>query len=250
VNVEHIRIRQVKPKGPSVVALAGDGFAVPVGDGGWTAVARPRRRGFLEWAGLTPLTMDVPIVLDGYAPSKADNNRAERFYDGIHDRATRLRVRESFEGKSIEADIRALEAMHRKPQGPLDQPPVIEVVGATVPHRGTHWVLNGLTPGEVHRRDSDGARVRMLFTLNLMEYLEPDVLTKSSPAKRQQDRNRQRKDNRSRRTYRVKKGDTLGKIAVAIYSERKRWHDIARLNDIRDPKSSTHLKVGRVLKLP
>jgi nucleoid-associated protein YgaU len=48
-------------------------------------------------------------------------------------------------------------------------------------------------------------------------------------------------------SYRIKKGDTLVKIAVYFYGDGSKWRNIAKLNHIHDPN---HLKVGRVIKLP
>jgi nucleoid-associated protein YgaU len=39
----------------------------------------------------------------------------------------------------------------------------------------------------------------------------------------------------------------LGKIAAKLLHNANRWHDIAKLNGIRDPNN---LKVGRRLKIP
>lgn len=49
------------------------------------------------------------------------------------------------------------------------------------------------------------------------------------------------------RTYVVKKGDTLSGIAASQLHNAGRWHEIANLNGIRDPRK---LKVGARLKLP
>jgi nucleoid-associated protein YgaU len=49
------------------------------------------------------------------------------------------------------------------------------------------------------------------------------------------------------RTYTVKRGDTLSGIAGKVLGNAGRWHDIANLNGIRDPRT---LRVGQVLRLP
>lgn len=47
--------------------------------------------------------------------------------------------------------------------------------------------------------------------------------------------------------YRVKRGDTLSKIAVRFYGNAKAWKRIATANKIKNPRK---LKVGRKLRLP
>lgn len=229
MNVRHIRISQVRPKGPAITVLAGDGVATPSGDGGWQSTARPRRKGFVEFVGTSLIAMDVPIVLDGWS----DSNR----------------------GRSVEPDLRVLESMLRKRQGAYDEPPVITIEGATVPHRQLNWVIATLTYGDMIRRESDGARVRQNLTLSVIEYVAPDVLgSKPSAPKRAKERNKGggkkasgESWSASSRSVTARHGDTLQKIAVRAYGDRSRWHDIAHLNGIRDPKA---LKVGQRVFLP
>lgn len=49
------------------------------------------------------------------------------------------------------------------------------------------------------------------------------------------------------RTYKVQRGDTLSGIAAKQLHNAGRWHEIANLNGIRDPRS---LQIGRNLRLP
>ncbi|MFX0202521.1 MAG: LysM peptidoglycan-binding domain-containing protein [Candidatus Hodarchaeota archaeon] len=48
-------------------------------------------------------------------------------------------------------------------------------------------------------------------------------------------------------TYKIKKGDTLGKIAQKFYGDAQKYMLIAKANDIRDPNK---VKVGQVLDIP
>lgn len=49
------------------------------------------------------------------------------------------------------------------------------------------------------------------------------------------------------RTYTVRAGDTLSRIAVKFYGDANRWHRIARANHLRDPN---HIYPGQRLKIP
>lgn len=47
--------------------------------------------------------------------------------------------------------------------------------------------------------------------------------------------------------YLVKPGEDLRTIANRIYGDPKVWHEIARINGIRDPR---RIRTGQVIKLP
>jgi hypothetical protein len=49
------------------------------------------------------------------------------------------------------------------------------------------------------------------------------------------------------KTYTVKSGDTLWDIARRFYQDPYKWTDIAKANNIKDPKK---LQIGKVLRLP
>jgi hypothetical protein len=224
-----LHFKQVDPRGPSVSALMGDGFAIPSASGGWEVVQRPKRKGFINWAGKDPISMDLPIVLDGFK----DN-------------------------KSVEHSIATFEHFLRDQVGVRDEPPVIQVTGMPIPHQGKLWVVNGLGFGtEEIRRRSDGHRVRCALTVSLLEHITPDLFgTKKSHAKQAQDRQKQNKTksggehwttSSSGHTYVVKKGDTLRKIAKKELGDGDKWHIIKQLNNLRDPDA---IKVGQRLKMP
>lgn len=55
----------------------------------------------------------------------------------------------------------------------------------------------------------------------------------------------------ARRTYQVKRGDTLWAIAVRFYGNGRRWPEIADANAIRDPrKMPTFAQSGKALVIP
>lgn len=218
-----IVFRQHDPKGPSLRAEIGNGFVTPSVSGGWSVTARSREKGITEWAGRSPITMDIPILFDGFMGND-----------------------------SVEADCRTLYQMMDKPEGKRDEPPIIRLGGEfPVPFKNRDWVINGIAPGPEERRPRDGHRIRAFFTVTILEHVPGDVIVvrKSSPAKKHQQKSKDGKNSPSKqpRTYTVKNGDTLQKIAARLLGDQKRWHDIKELNNIRDPNN---LKVGQKLKIP
>lgn len=217
--------KQVRPKGQRLVAQLGDGFVVPEADSGWQVVARPKRKAFTTWDGHAPVTMTIPILFDGFR-----------------------------ENRSVEQDINTLYGMMRKINQRVDEPPVVRLSGP-IPYSRFQWVITSISPGEEIRRKKDGRRVRSFMEVTVLEYVPADVATtaKASPAKAARDRKNRKGDkgdegrSPSGRTYRVKSGDTLAKIAVRFLGSAGEWRKIAKMNNIRDPK---RLKVGQVLRIP
>jgi nucleoid-associated protein YgaU len=83
-----------------------------------------------------------------------------------------------------------------------------------------------------------------------LQYTAGNVLVERSPSRRAASKGKQgTTGSRGRKTYTVKQGDTLPKIAARadVYGDAGKWKAIAHANGIRDPRS---LKVGRVLKIP
>lgn len=194
----------------SVTALRGDGApSVQSGYGGWTVVDRPRRKGLTQWTGIAPLRLAVPLLLDGLA-----------------------------DARSVERDCETLEALARRSAG-APRPPILRVRGA-VPHASLAWVVDtdGLAWGDA-LYDLGGFRVRQAVTVTLLEYVAPDQVDVDndagapSPAKA--------------RSYTVKAGDTLSRIAATRLGDYKRWQELATLNGIRDPDA---IKPGQTIRLP
>ena len=111
------------------------------------------------------------------------------------------------------------------------------------------WVIQGIDPGEAIRRESDGQMIRLSATVTLLEYVEADIalVITPSPAKAAVERAVAAGAPPLARTYTVKSGDTLSKIAQTHLGSYKRYPEIAKLNNIRDPN---RIFPGQVLKLP
>lgn len=213
-------------------ARLGEGTPTPTaGYGGWQAIARPRRRSLTEWNGNEPLQLDIPILFDAFAED-----------DGV----------------KIEHDIRQLEKMAGLDLD-VTEPPLVQFDSGGAVQHDVHdasqvaWVIRDITWGNA-TRNIYGNRTRQAVTVHAMEYVEDQVLRNDSPATRrrsQSQRNRSQRGRRSKgarqKTYVVHAGDTLGAIAARKLGSASRWHDIANLNHIRDPKS---IKQGQTLRLP
>ncbi len=204
----------------AVRVMLGDGAAQASADGGWAFVSRPKNIGFTVWEGQSPYSMTVPIMLDGFV-----------------------------DDESQEAEWEALRRIFRVPVGLDRQPSPVSLVGAVPLAERLTWVISDLQTTQELRSVQDGHRIRIEANLELMQYVEADVIVgvQASPAKAAAERAPQAAAPPQTRVYVVKRGDTLVKIAQATLGTYKRWPEIAKLNGIRDPRK---LQVGQRLKLP
>jgi hypothetical protein len=210
-------------------ALLGDGPATPTGGyGGWQVKARARNRGFTLWQGNDPMSIDIPILYDYFSDEEPHG------------------------GRKCEAEIRQLEIMAGVG---MKEPPLIYFdSGGAVPYDvqdapKTDWVIDDIQWGDVIR-NTYGNRVRQAAVVKVMQFIDNNDL-KISAAKHRRNRNRpprhRDKPGAKHKIYTVKRGDTLQKIANHQLGDRKRWHEIARLNGIRD---GIRLVPGQKIRLP
>jgi hypothetical protein len=211
------------PHGTSVTALLGDGTAAPTADGGWAVVARPRQLGYTDWQGTTPVSMDIPIMFDGFRANS-----------------------------SVEGLVARLFQMMMQRVGTRNEPVVVAITGVPLPFHGYRWVINGISPGDEVRRNTDGYRIRAAMTVTVQQYVSGDVLIhrKPSPAKKHKGGSsgkRTKPSHSHTKIYTVRRGDTLSKIAARELGSSSKWHEIAKLNHLRDPDV---IKIGQKLKIP
>jgi hypothetical protein len=220
VDKREVTINSANPTLSVTAWLGVDLPTVTGGYGGWQMVARPRRQALTAWMGHEPFSMDLPLLLDGFV-----NNF------------------------SVEARCSALERMARPPKEG-DEPPLVKVIGP-VPHADLTWVINSIRWGDA-LRSSTGPRVRQFVTLSLVKYIADDRVQLTSAAARARAKavpssTAGGKPVNPTAPYVVKAGDTLSSIAASILGDYNKWRDIAKLNDIRDPKS---IRVGQKLRMP
>lgn len=204
----------------------GEGAWTPSAPPGWEEVGRPRDISLTEWSGRSPLRVAGPFMIDGWQ-----------------------------ERRSVEADCRNLERMYGMMAGSPEPPLVLFDAGGSVPHDHTNspfleYVIENVEwgdyLGEVDRR------LRQEGIITFLQYVEDERLAKQSAAQRNRRRNRKHKKGKGKKgarqkTYTVRAGDTLTSIAARQLGNANRWREIAKLNNIRDPRS---IRPGQVLKLP
>lgn len=201
---------------------------VSAGYGGWSRVARPRKKALTEWVGRDSATMRFDFLLDAL-----DEN----------------------DGMFVRENIRSLEKM-----AGLDitdpEPPMLRIDSnprALFQHSYHHasqvkWFIDTLqwdaATAIVNR---DGNPIRLGGTLEITQFVEDERLAALSAVKKRKAGKKGKSG--KRKTYTVKTGDTLSKIAARkdVYGNASQWKKLATANHIRDPK---HLKVGTTLKIP
>lgn len=117
--------------------------------------------------------------------------------------------------------------------GELHAPPIVQLVWAGPIFKGVMESLNVtyvlFTP--------EGIPLRAKLSVVLKEYRPAALQTKESP-KFSPD---------FEKNYVVRRGDTLSSIATAVYRDAGSWREIAKANDVQDPRV---LQPGTVLMLP
>lgn len=213
------------------------GLVVPVQHHveGWQQIQRMWRYSFTEWQGAPGWELDIPVMFDQYGFSPAIGSAMN----------------------SVEREIHLLETLATKlsnqPRTPICQ---IDGGGA-IPHDYTRdhtkrWVIAGIdwsgggggasitsggSSSDHYIINPDDERCRQACVIVAWEWI-PDKLVQTKnliPTKHVP------------KTYHIKSGDTLMKLAAYFYGDTSKWREIAKLNGIRDPN---HLKVGRTIRLP
>lgn len=181
------------------------------GRGGWQIVNRRRRKGLTSWVGRDPLSMDLPVLFNGW------------YYPTPY---------------SIDADKSTLMAMAYGDD--FVDPPTVTIEG-NIPSRGVTWVIQDLTWGDnsVWILDNSGKDilVRQDCVVSLLQYVQEDTVKVLNQATPKQE------------SYKVKSGDTLRSIAQAKYGDASLWTLIRDANpDIRDPNNLAG--TGKISPMP
>lgn len=182
-----------------------------------STVARPRRKALTEWVGDEPLGLVLTYKLTAW---------------------------ESMQGSDIEKKIRTIQRMRGLGE---DEPPQVIVMGdpdGCVPHDYTdaprrRWWVVAHEEDDGTQRNDVGNRIDVSGTITLLEVSEDTTLGRLPKARSK------KKSSKKKKRYTVKKGDTLSGIA-AKFKIKGGWKRLAKINNIRDPKS---IKPGQVIRL-
>lgn len=187
------------------------------GWGGWEVINRVRQVGFIEWQTVEPAQMEVSIVLDGLL---TDTDQ--------------------------EPFVRNLERMATPQRAAGNQPPPITIRGAVPAHAKVKWVIRGLDWSEeaIVRRSRDGHRIQQGVTLDLIQYVQPELAFTRSAAQRAAMRKPKVV------TITARKGDTLALIAKRELDAVGRWTDIRDLNPKLSKDPRREIKAGTKVRVP
>jgi LysM repeat protein len=187
---------------------------------GWNQIQRMWNKSVTEWQGAQGIELQIPFIFDQWGFNQSTGQRR----------------------MSIEKELSQLEHLAEF-QPRLERTGIFLIQSnGVVPHDYTNdhtkkWICGGLDLGDDYILNYQENRCRQGGTFTALEWVPEKVIqsknripTKPVPM-----------------SYRIKKGDTLVKIAVYYYGDGSRWRDIAKLNHINDPH---HLKRGRTIKLP
>jgi hypothetical protein len=181
----------------------------------------------------------TPGDLGGVLEERArDNDKPVLVWTG--GKLKRLVVPVLFDGFADNIDQQPLwNTLEAMAEASVGQPAAV-VASGTIPYPGRTWWIESVSVGKSETNDY-GMLVRREATINLVEPNTPtQVAIYAAPAANT--------PKGAAKTYTVKKGETLHKIAAKLLGDASKWKQIGNLNDIRDPRKE--LKAGRVLRLP
>lgn len=118
-------------------------------------------------------------------------------------------------------------------QGDLHAPPIVRLVWDKDVFRG---VLESLNVTYLMFRP-DGIPLRAKLAVSLKEYRTVEEQIKERP----------RSSPDVQKSYTVVRGDTISGVAFKLFRDGSKWREIARANNIRDPR---RLRPGAVLTIP
>lgn len=193
-----------------VVSLLGPTAPKLTRPSGWEEISRPRQQAATNWTGQPLAKYSIEILLDGYR-----------------------------ERRSVQREINLLDLMRLPTTG---APARISVTTAAAPVPWANnliWVVEDLQHTDELIRENN-VTYRQGIQLELLQFESPDAVIKERRSGRA----------KTRRTYRVKSGDTLLSIARSELGGGRHWRRLAEANKIRDPRKASKLKAGRVLRLP
>jgi LysM domain-containing protein len=180
----------------------------------------------VEYDGLGSTWVEVDRPGDNSLARRAKRNRLKATVTAM--------LIDGMNGKTVFEQIKALDLIGASSA----------TCGVSYAEMANHrWILTEAKPSTIDRRPVTNALKHADITLTFLVAVDEQTTVAVSRKKNQPSD----KGAGKRRTYVVRKGDTLTKIAAKVYGNANRWHEIAKLNGIRAPHRP--LKVGRKLKV-
>lgn len=209
-------------------------------EGNRPSVTVPLGAGPPQWSGPEPI----------WSEETREGRKSLVFYDGAGLRRIRLPVLFDGwrDGRHIDAQVDALERLTGVDEA-LDRPPAVQLVGPV-----RDWSMR-FQVGSVEYGDAvvgdDGFRLRLEATVELVEFVEADLLVRSSLRKAKAERGQQ---GTRRTTYIVGRNESLTGIAKRLLGDPSRAREIQSLNLERYPglRDYRHVKqlAGKTLRMP
>lgn len=202
---------------------------VVAGYGGWSRVARPQKKALTEWVGRDSVSIEMAFLVD----TLEDN-----------------------QGIFTETTIGYLEYLaaigKNEPSPPLFQ---LKTNPAPLMPHGFHranwvkWFIESLTwERDTIIVNASGNRIRAGGSVTVTQFVQDERLAALSAVQKDKGKGT---GGGKRKTYVVKKGDTLHSIAARkdVYGDAKQWKKIADANGIRDGKALKKF-IGKEIKIP
>ncbi len=211
-RVDNPRITDVYLFGPTRQTMTG-------GVGGWNVVARAHRPSLTEWIGGDPRRATIDV---------------------LHDRFTSY------------GEVESAVSIFFSRYAPFNaEPPRVYITGAPPILPNVQWIAEKCEVSDFERRPGDGKLTRAVLSLSLLEYIPGSVTITKSQSAAQRNTAKQTTTatpaSTSYTNYTVRSGDTLSGIAAKLLGNARRWPEIQKLNNIRDPN---HLSIGQIVRVP
>ena len=197
----------------------------------WEEVSRPMRQTSQDYLGRALERQRFTVLFEGETPGPGE------------------------EPASVQPQIAALLALQHPLPGEY-APPLLNLDGPVQGRRGAQqWQLQSAEPnGDQLRREAEGYVWQAFYDLTLALYVPTSVVTITAPAPSPAAAadavakgGGSPAPKASGRTYTVRSGDNLNRIAQSQLGAASRWREIADLNRIANPN---RIYPGQVLKLP
>jgi hypothetical protein len=254
--------------------MLGEGNIVPMdGGGGWEVVARPEQVGLVDWPGMSPWGLEIPITMDGWVDAfdpvgKDRVKNPPKYLQGKGEQKKKkrkewIRYRDERSPRNIEQYVQLLIDLSRPakaPPGairPRDEPPPMRVYGKSIPSHlnGHRFVIEDID----WIGDADEPRIlgpndnlrRQECKITFLQHVDEGYyrLRKRKKRKGKGGKGEGKGDGKDtgKRIYIVREGDTLVSVAASQYGDPTLWKILANENEIRNPRS---LESGQEILLP